>query len=299
MNLAFNPNGLVISLLIKKRWHLAFVKIYCSRAFLSLFSEVLAKRNKISILTSSATFINIDQPFKDAGLFSEIEVVRNGRRQQILIFDIIVGDIVCLKIGDQVPADGLFLDGHPLQVDESSVTGESDHVEINQYRNPFSFCSTKVTDGYARMLITSVGMNTIWGEMMSSISQEANEQTPLQAQLNKLTSSTGRVGLVVAFLVLVMLLVRFFIGNTTDGNGDKEFSGFGKTKVDEVINGGLGIIAVAVTIVVVAIPEGLPLAVTLTLAYSMIRMMANQAMVRRLSAYEIMKSATTIYTEKT
>lgn len=72
MNLALNPNGLVISLLIKKRWHLAFMKIYCSRAFLSLFSEVLAKRNKISILTSSATFINNDQPCKDAGLFSEV-----------------------------------------------------------------------------------------------------------------------------------------------------------------------------------------------------------------------------------
>ncbi|CAI9762635.1 unnamed protein product [Fraxinus pennsylvanica] len=88
-------------------------------------------------------------------------------------------------------------------------------------------------------------------------------------------------------------------GNTTDGNGNKEFNGFGKTKVDDVINGVLGIIAAAVTIVVVAIPEGLPLAVTLTLAYSMKRMMADQAMVRRLSACETMGSATTICTDKT
>ncbi|CAI9777250.1 unnamed protein product [Fraxinus pennsylvanica] len=72
-----------------------------------------------------------------------IEVVRNGRRQKISIFDIVVGDIVCLKIGDEVLAYGLFLDGHSLQVDESSMKGESDHVEIDQDRNPFLFSGTK------------------------------------------------------------------------------------------------------------------------------------------------------------
>ncbi|CAL2234116.1 unnamed protein product [Prunus armeniaca] len=82
----------------------------------------------------------------------QIEAVRGGRRQQISIFDIVVGEVICLKIGDQVPADGLFLDGHSLQVDESSMTGESDHVEINQAQNPFLFSGTKVADGDARML---------------------------------------------------------------------------------------------------------------------------------------------------
>ncbi|KAG8370279.1 hypothetical protein BUALT_Bualt14G0100500 [Buddleja alternifolia] len=227
-----------------------------------------------------------------------VEVVRNGRRQQISIFEIVVGDVVCLKIGDQVPADGLFIDGHSLQVDESSMTGESEHVEIDQIMNPFLFSSTKVADGYAKMLVTSVGMNTTWGEMMSTISGDSDEQTPLQARLNKLTSSIGKVGLLVAFLVLVVLLVRYFTGNTEDENGNKEFNG-SKTKVDDVINAMVEIIAAAVTIVVVAIPEGLPLAVTLTLAYSMKRMMADQAMVRKLSACETMGSATTICTDKT
>ncbi|XVE81696.1 hypothetical protein DITRI_Ditri15bG0086300 [Diplodiscus trichospermus] len=180
----------------------------------------------------------------------QIDVVRRGRRHQISIFDIVVGDIVCLKIGDQVPADGLFLDGHSLQVDESSMTGESDHVE-----------------------------------------------TPLQARLNKLTSSIGKVGLAVALLVLVVLLVRYFTGNTTDENGNREFNR-GKTKADDIINAVVGIVAAAVTIVVVAIPVGLPLAVTLTLAYSMKRMMADQAMVRKL-ACETMGSDTTICTDKT
>ncbi|PIN11028.1 Calcium transporting ATPase [Handroanthus impetiginosus] len=169
--------------------------------------------------------------------------------------------------------------------------GESDHVEIDQSKNPFLFSGTKVADGYDKMLVTSVGMNTFWGAMMSSISRDSDEQTPLQAHLSRLTSSIGKVGLVVAFLVLVVLLV------------------------DDVINAVVGIIATtitivvvaipegdttaAVTIVVVAIPEGLPLAVTLTLAYSMKRMMADQAMVRKLSACETMGSATTICTDKT
>ncbi|XP_034685164.1 putative calcium-transporting ATPase 13, plasma membrane-type [Vitis riparia] len=228
----------------------------------------------------------------------QVDVVRDGRRQQISIFEVVVGDVVCLKIGDQVPADGLFLDGHSLQVDESSMTGESDHVEVDTSLNPFLFSGTKVADGYARMLVTSVGMNTAWGEMMSTISRDTNEQTPLQARLNKLTSSIGKVGLAVAFLVLLVLLVRYFTGSTEDENGNQEFKG-SLTKADDIVNAVVRIIAAAVTIVVVAIPEGLPLAVTLTLAYSMKRMMADQAMVRRLSACETMGSATTICTDKT
>ncbi|KAF8014446.1 hypothetical protein BT93_H0313 [Corymbia citriodora subsp. variegata] len=227
-----------------------------------------------------------------------IDVIRKGRRQQVSIFEIVVGDVVCLKIGDQVPADGLFLKGHSLQVDESSMTGESDHVEVNSNQNPFLFSGTKVADGYAQMLVTSVGMNTTWGEMMSSISRDNSEQTPLQDRLNKLTSLIGKVGLVVAFLVLVVLLIRYFTGNTQDENGNREFIA-GQTTGDDIMNSVVSIIAAAVTIVVVAIPEGLPLAVTLTLAYSMKRMMADQAMVRKLSACETMGSATTICTDKT
>ncbi|EOX94624.1 ATPase E1-E2 type family protein / haloacid dehalogenase-like hydrolase family protein [Theobroma cacao] len=227
-----------------------------------------------------------------------VEVVRGGRRQQISIFDLVVGDVVFLKIGDQIPADGLFLDGYSLQVDESSMTGESDHVEVDTTRNPFLFSGSKVVDGYAQMLVASVGMDTAWGEMMSSITSDKNERTPLQTRLDKLTSSIGKVGLAVAFLVLVVLLIRYFTGNTEDDNGKKEYIG-SKTDVDDILNAVVRIVAAAVTIVVVAIPEGLPLAVTLTLAYSMKRMMADQAMVRKLSACETMGSATIICTDKT
>ncbi|KAF2313901.1 hypothetical protein GH714_020431 [Hevea brasiliensis] len=147
----------------------------------------------------------------------QIDVVRRGRRQRVSIVELVVGDVVCLNVGDQVPADGLFIGGHSLQVDESSMTGESENVQVNHNENPFLFSGTKVADGYGRMLVTSVGMNTTWG-------------------------------------------------NTQDENGNKEFNS-SKTKADDIVNAVVGIVAAAVTIVVVAIPEGLPLAVTLTLAF--------------------------------
>ncbi|OWM82034.1 hypothetical protein CDL15_Pgr001608 [Punica granatum] len=228
----------------------------------------------------------------------KVEVLRGGRRQKISIFEVLVGDLVCLKIGDQVPADGLFVDGHSLKVDESSMTGENDHVEVNDNENPFLLSGTKVTDGYARMMVTSVGMNTAWGEIMSSVARDLAEETPLQARLNKLTSSIGKIGLTVALVVLVVLMIRYFTGKTRDESGHVELRS-GHTKTNDVMNAVLRIVATAVTIVVVAIPEGLPLAVTLTLAYSMKRMMSDNAMVRKLSACETMGSATTICTDKT
>ncbi|XP_030444050.2 calcium-transporting ATPase 12, plasma membrane-type-like [Syzygium oleosum] len=226
-----------------------------------------------------------------------VEAVRDGRRQPISIFDVVVGDVMCLKIGDQIPADGLFVYGHSLKVDESSMTGESDHIEIHR-ENPFLLSGTKVIDGHGRMMVTSVGMNTAWGEMMSSVSRDLDEETPLQARLNKLTSFIGKVGLLVAVLVLLVLMIRYFTGHTQDEAGHREYTS-GKTKSGDVMDAMVCIVAAAVTIVVVAIPEGLPLAVTLTLAYSMKRMMGDNAMVRKLSACETMGSATTICTDKT
>ncbi|KAK7358241.1 hypothetical protein VNO77_00167 [Canavalia gladiata] len=253
------------------------------------------------IVVSSVSNWKQSRQFQKVSLKSSdigVEVVRDGRRQTISIFEVVVGDIAYLKIGDQVPADGLFLEGHSLKVDESSMTGESDHVNVNANTNPFLLSGTKVTDGFAHMLVTSVGMNTAWGAMMSSITRELNEETPLQARLNKLTSGIGKIGLLVAALVLLVSMVRYFTGNTRDDLGNREFVG-GKTRLDDAVNAVVEIVAAAVTIVVVAIPEGLPLAVTLTLAYSMKKMMWDNAMVRKISACETMGSATIICTDKT
>ncbi|KAJ0699149.1 putative P-type Ca(2+) transporter [Helianthus annuus] len=226
----------------------------------------------------------------------KIDVVREGRRQKISVFDIVVGDIVVLNIGDQIPADGLFIDGHSLLVDESSMTGESDQIDVNAVTNPFLISGTKVADGHCRMLVLSVGMNTAWGKMMSSIQDDNNEQTPLQSRVNKLTFSIRKVGLAVAFLVLVVMLVCYFTGNTKEE--DKRMYNGKRTSANKILNSVMRAFYAVVTIAVVAIPEGLPLTVTLTLTYSLKRMLGDQAMVRKLFSCETMCSATVICTEK-
>ncbi|KAJ8452142.1 LOW QUALITY PROTEIN: hypothetical protein Cgig2_016723 [Carnegiea gigantea] len=198
-------------------------------------------------------------------------VIRGGRRMEVSIFDIVVGDVVPLKIGDQVPADGVLISGHSLAIDESSMTGES-KIVAKDSKSPFLMAGCKVADGYGTMLVTSVGINTEWGMLMASISEDTGEETPLQA--------------------------RYFTGHTRDVAGNPQFKA-GKTDFNHALDGVIKIVTVAVTIVVVAVPEGLPLAVTLTLAYSMRKMMRDKALVRRLSACETMGSATTICSDKT
>ncbi|KAG5560362.1 hypothetical protein RHGRI_003611 [Rhododendron griersonianum] len=229
----------------------------------------------------------------------QANVLRNGGEQKVSRSDIVVGDVVCLKSGDQVPADGLFIGGHSLLVDESSITAETDPIEVDlgHNHNPFLFCGTKVTSGNGRMLVTSVGMNTTLGEIFT-ISIDSNEHTPLKYQLNKLTSSIGKVVLSVAFLVHVVLLIRYFTGNKKDKNGKTEYNG-SKTKTYDILNSVFDILAALVTILVDAIPGGLPVAVTLSLAHSMKRMMSDHAMAGELSASETMGFATTICTDKT
>ncbi|RYQ87117.1 hypothetical protein Ahy_B09g094592 [Arachis hypogaea] len=227
----------------------------------------------------------------------QLEVMRGGRTVKLSIFDIVVGDVVPLKIGDQVPADGVLITGHSLAVDESSMTGESKIVH-KDHKSPFLMSGCKVADGVGVMLVTGVGINTEWGLLMASISEDNGEETPLQVRLNGVATFIGVVGLSVAVLVLAVLLGRYFSGHSTDDDGNVEFVA-GKTKASTAVDGVIKIFTIAVTIVVVAVPEGLPLAVTLTLAYSMRKMMRDKALVRRLSACETMGSATTICSDKT
>nr|KYP52553.1 Calcium-transporting ATPase 10, plasma membrane-type [Cajanus cajan] len=226
-----------------------------------------------------------------------LEVIRDGRRVEISIYDVVVGDVIPLNIGNQVPADGVLITGHSLAIDESSMTGESKIVDKNS-NDPFLISGCKVADGSGNMLVTAVGINTEWGLLMASISEDNGEETPLQVRLNGLATLIGIVGLSVAVVVLLVLLARYFSGNTRNTDGSIQFIA-GKTKVGDAIDGAIKIVTVAVTIVVVAVPEGLPLAVTLTLAYSMKKMMADKALVRRLSACETMGSATIICSDKT
>ncbi|KAL5230431.1 hypothetical protein ABZP36_029207 [Zizania latifolia] len=227
----------------------------------------------------------------------QVEVVRGGKRCGTSIFDLVVGDVVPLKIGDQVPADGVLISGHSLAIDESSMTGESKTVNKDQ-KAPFLMSGCKVADGYGSMLVTGVGTNTEWGQLMANLSEDNGEETPLQVRLNGVATFIGMVGLSVAGAVLLVLWIRYFSGHTKNPDGTIQFVA-GTTHAKQGFMGAIRILTIAVTIVVVAVPEGLPLAVTLTLAYSMRKMMRDKALVRRLSSCETMGSATTICSDKT
>ncbi|XP_022929647.1 calcium-transporting ATPase 10, plasma membrane-type-like [Cucurbita moschata] len=247
----------------------------------------------ISDYRQSLQFQNLNKEKRNI----QVEVVRGGRRIEVSIYDIVVGDVIPLNIGDQVPADGILISGHSLAIDESSMTGESKIVQKHG-KEPFLMSGCKVADGSGSMLVTSVGVNTEWGLLMASISEDNGEETPLQVRLNGVATLIGIVGLTVALAVLIVLLTRYFTGHTKNPDGSRQFIA-GQTKVGRAVDGAIKIVTIAVTIVVVAVPEGLPLAVTLTLAYSMRKMMADKALVRRLSACETMGSATTICSDKT
>ncbi|GMI91979.1 autoinhibited Ca(2+)-ATPase 9 [Hibiscus trionum] len=259
--------------------------------FLAVFLVIVVTAT--SDYRQSLQFQNLNEEKRNI----QLEVTRGGRTMKISIYDVVVGDVVPLKIGDQVPADGVLVSCHSLAVDESSMTGESKIVHKDK-KEPFLMSGCKVADGVGTMLVTGVGINTEWGLLMASISEDTGEETPLQVRLNGVATFIGIVGLSVAVAVLLVLLVRYFTGHTKDPDGTKQFIK-GRTKFDEAFNDVVKIFTIAVTIVVVAVPEGLPLAVTLTLAYSMRKMMADKALVRRLSACETMGSATTICSDKT
>ncbi|CAN1813323.1 Calcium-transporting ATPase 2, plasma membrane-type [Linum perenne] len=219
-----------------------------------------------------------------------IQVTRNGFRQKMSIYDLLPGDIVHLAIGDQVPADGLFVSGFSVLIDESSLTGESEPVMVTA-DHPFLLSGTKVQDGSCKMMITTVGMRTQWGKLMATLSEGGDDETPLQVKLNGVATIIGKIGLffaVITFAVLVQGLLRQKLkdGSHMDWNADEALEM-------------LEYFAIAVTIVVVAVPEGLPLAVTLSLAFAMKKMMNDKALVRHLAACETMGSATTICSDKT
>ncbi|XP_010922239.1 probable calcium-transporting ATPase 8, plasma membrane-type isoform X1 [Elaeis guineensis] len=251
---------------------------------LSIFLVVIV--TAVSDYKQSLQFRELDKEKKNI----VIHVTRDGSRQKVSIYDLVVGDIVHLSIGDQVPADGLFISGYSLLIDESSLSGESEPVYITQEK-PFLLAGTTVQDGSAKMLVTAVGMHTEWGRLMGTLSQGGEDETPLQVKLNGVATIIGQIGLVVATLTFVVLIVRFLV--------DKGMHVGLLTWFPEDALTLLNYFAISVTIIVVAVPEGLPLAVTLSLAFAMKKLMDDKALVRHLSACETMGSASCICTDKT
>ena len=213
-----------------------------------------------------------------------------------------VGDVLHLEPGDVVPADGIFIAGHGVKCDESSATGESDQMKktsgdeawqqiINgtatRKLDPFIISGSKLLEGVGTYLVTSVGQNSSYGKIMMSLQTES-ESTPLQVKLSGLANWIGGLGSAAAGPLVPVLLIRFLpkLSSNTASPAIK-----GKEFLD--------ILIVAITVIVVAVPEGLPLAVTLALAFATTRMLKENNLVRVLQACETMGNATTICTDKT
>jgi len=232
-----------------------------------------------------------DKQFRTLSAISadrKIKIERDGKVDQISIFDIVVGDVVVLDTGDYIPADMLLISGQSLSIDESAMTGEAEAVHKND-KDPFLLSGTMVTEGMARGLVIAVGPHSQWGKIKESLEKE-DEKTPLQEKLEDLAELIGKIGLTAAIVTFVALLLRWIIKDFAIDHDKWDWD-----NISDIV----GFLIIGITILVVAVPEGLPLAVTLSLAYSMLRMMKDQNLVRHLVACETMGSATCICSDKT
>ncbi len=230
-------------------------------------------------------------------------VIRNGNTQKVPRADVVVGDIIMLATGEEVPADAQLLEATSLQMDESSLTGEpmcSKTTEEDHFDAEATFPSnhvmrgTKVMEGHAVAQVLSVGDATEYGRVFVAAQIDDSVKTPLNEQLDRLGKLIAKASYIVALLVVVVRIVMFFTTHDSPLRGD---SG-GLTLID-FITYLLQTVMIAVTLIVVAVPEGLPMAVSLSLAYSMRRMLKTNNLVRRMHACETMGAATVICTDKT
>ncbi|MCJ1338177.1 hypothetical protein MMC09_003462 [Bachmanniomyces sp. S44760] len=231
-----------------------------------------------------------------------VKVIRSGKSREISVYSVLVGDVMHLEPGDMIPVDGIFISGHNLHCDESSATGESDllrkyagdevfnaiecHEDVSKM-DPFILSGGKVTEGIGTFLVTAVGVNSCYGKTMMSL-REDTQTTPLQSKLNVLAEYIAKLGLAAGLLLFVVTFIEFLVRlHGITGGASAKGQAF------------LNVFIVAVTIVVVAVPEGLPLAVTLALAYATTMMLKDNNLVRLLRACETMGNATTICSDKT
>ncbi|OHT14867.1 Calcium-transporting ATPase PAT1 [Tritrichomonas foetus] len=215
-------------------------------------------------------------------------VVRNGERIKINSTEIVVGDILYLDNGNKVSADGIFISGRELKLNESAVTGEVLPVQISN-DNPFCCAGCTVENGDGYMVVVAVGSNTQTGLVFAHMAEQAGEEekSPLEEKLDYLAKLITYVGMAGALLTFIVLLVQWAI----DISKVKWEWTYASVLVQHFM--------VAVTIFVCAVPEGLPLAVTISLSYSMSQMMEDNNFVRHLNACETMGGASNICSDKT
>lgn len=231
-----------------------------------------------------------------------VTVLRNGKITEVPRKDIVVDDVVILNTGEEVPADGLLVEAISLQLNESNLTGEpvvSKSVDAEQgekestYPSNMALRGTTVVDGHGKMVISAVGDQTEIGKVAKQASEESEEQTPLNIQLDKLASLIGKVGFTVALLTFMIFTTKdlYLYLQANDVTGWQQ--------IMEIARIVLKYFMVAVTLIVVAVPEGLPMSVTLSLALNMRRMLKTNNLVRKMHACETMGAITVICTDKT
>ena len=235
---------------------------------------------------------------------TKYDVIRYGRPEKVIADDILVGDLVKINYGEILPADMLMIEGNGIKIDESSLTGESNAMTKKPYekckeemeqgnRNPSSMIllsGTNVIEGAGTAIAIAIGQHSQKGIIRGTIdnAQEDNK-TPLEIKLDKIANLIGYFGLGSAVVTLIALVIQMIINYKIN----HDFS------ISDMLSKLLKIAILCVSIIVVAIPEGLPLAVTLSLAFSIKRLMDNNNLVRKMHACETMGGATVICTDKT
>ena len=231
-----------------------------------------------------------------------VKVIRNGRVQEIPRKDVVVGDIIVLETGEEIPADGELLEAISLQINESNLTGEpvvskttveADFDEEATYASNRVLRGTTVVDGHGTMRVLSVGDDTEIGKVARQSTEQSTEPTPLNIQLTKLANLIGKIGFSVAGLAFAI----FFIKDVILVYPFSTFHTFADWL--PALKATLQYFMMAVTLIVVAVPEGLPMSVTLSLALNMRRMLSTNNLVRKMHACETMGAITVICTDKT
>ena len=257
-----------------------FVAVFLATTVGFYFERDAAK--KFNLLTA----LSEEQPVK---------VRRNGKVMEIPRHDVVVGDVVLVEVGDEVPADGELIVCNDLQINESTLTGEPVAEKSLEgggdgaYSRNIILRSTMVMNGRGEFVVTAVGDATEIGKVAKKSTEQTSVETPLHMQLDKLAKMISKVGSVVSVAAFFIFLIHDILTNPAWGGKDYFY-------MAEIV---LKYFMMAVTLIVMAVPEGLPMAITLSLALNMRRMLKSNNLVRKLHACETMGAVTVICTDKT
>ena len=257
-----------------------FVAVFLATTVGFYFERDAAK--KFNLLTA----LSEEQPVK---------VRRNGKVMEIPRHDVVVGDVVLVEVGDEVPADGELIVCNDLQINESTLTGEPVAEKSLEgggdgaYPRNVILRSTMVMNGRGEFVVTAVGDATEIGKVAKKSTEQTSVETPLHMQLDKLAKMISKVGSVVSVAAFFIFLIHDILTNPAWGGKDYFY-------MAEIV---LNYFMMAVTLIVMAVPEGLPMAITLSLALNMRRMLKSNNLVRKLHACETMGAVTVICTDKT